>query len=237
MTAIQGRFPNLPQTWQLTKQLPTDNTQEKTKFLAFRLDEAMWWWRRGTWSCPTTVMQSTLTAGTRQRCYPFSTTTVSPQNILSNWLLLTAPHIYQDAAASVAPSMLSSTLPKASERSTLNTPGTWEKGFESRSERIWKAISITPLQISWGSRNWNDIPRCSQTRNLKGSRVMLGSKVWVRPQTFIHIFSFKNVKAVAALQLTAMTCIAIAKACKIWYTPWGGGGSHLVWVIRRLDTI
>lgn len=160
-----------------------------------------------------TVMQSTPTAGTRQMFSLPHHHCSSPEH--SSWLLLTALHIYQNAAASVTPAMVSSTLPKASgrtpqERSRRDLRAN-QKGFEKQwASHPYRLAGVVGTEMTFHA--------VAKTRNLKSSRVMLESKVWVKPQIFIHIFSFKNVKAVAALQLTATACIVIAKACKIWYT-------------------
>lgn len=82
----------------------------------------------GTQSCPTTAMQSTpqIRCKTEMFFLPHQNCS-SPKYSLQ---LVPAPHIAQDAAATLAPSMLSSTLPKAPDRSTLTTPKTREKGLQ-----------------------------------------------------------------------------------------------------------
>lgn len=187
VAAVQDRFPNFPQLWQLTRQLPKDNTQEK-KVKVSCLQAG---WNHVTMekgapgAAPPLWCKAHPRADARQRCSPFPTTTVAPQNILSSRLLLTAPHIYQDAAASLGSHPLHQRhlreVPSPPQRHRKRDcrihADNFEKQWASHPYRLAGVVGAEMTFVLW----------LGQTRPCS-PRTMLESKVWVRPWMFIHIF-------------------------------------------------
>lgn len=99
VAAVQDGFPNLPQTWQLIKQLPKDNTQEKVKVSRLQAGLShMTMEKRAPRAAPPPRCRAHPTSGARQMFSLPHQNCSSPKYSLQ---LTPAPHIAQDAAASL----------------------------------------------------------------------------------------------------------------------------------------